>query len=537
MYMQTLLVGIDAACARVLDPLFEAGATPTLEALFEDGVSGELESQIPPWTPSAWPSVYTGVNPGKHGVFSFLTFDGYDWDVLNRTDVDEFAIWEVLDRNGFSSVVVNVPVTSPPDDIDGAIVPGYTAPEGPPCHPEGVLDDIRDELGEYRIYGSHPAGDAPDEVKVEEYCALTRSRGEAFRYLANRFEPDFGFLQFQQTDTVFHEYPDRWDVIERIYETVDEQVAAILEEYDPDTVVVVSDHGIGEYEGYEFRVNEFLNDEGFVERIAGESGMPSWSSIAQTELRAGNPGASEGQTAVERLLSAAARVGITSQRMATALDRVGLREAVAARVPGDVARAASESVDFEASTAYMRARIELGVRINLRGREPSGVVDPSEYDTVRTRLIESLRDVETPDGEPVFETVAPREELFHGDHVENAPDVITVPSSFDHFLTASLRGEQFGSPQEPWNHKIDGTFAVSGAAIETPGRATAHLFDVAPTVLATMGVAASERMDGTTMPCIEPAGCETYPEYERDETTRTDDAHVEQQLADLGYLE
>ncbi len=535
--MQTLLVGIDAACQRVLDPLFEAGTTPTLESLFESGVSGELESQIPPWTPSAWPSLYTGVNPGQHGVFSFLTFDGYDWDVLNRTDVDEFALWELLDREGYSSVVVNVPVTAPPDEIDGAVVPGYTAPEDPRCHPEGLLDDIRDEIGEYRIYGENPTGETPTEGKIEEYCALTRSRGEAFRYLADRFDPDFGFLQFQQTDTVFHEYPDHWGVVERIYETVDEQVQATIEEHDPDTVIVVSDHGIGEYDGYEFRINEFLADEGFVERTAGESGMPSWASIAESELRAGKQGTTGERSTVERGLAAAASVGLTSQRIAAALDLVGLKETVAQRVPGDIARAAAEQVDFASSTAYMRSRIELGVRINLAGREPSGVVDPEEYETVRTRLIDALEAVETPDGEPVFESVVRREALFHGDHVENAPDVVTIPVDFDHFLTASLRGDQFGPPQEPWNHKIDGSFAVSGAAIEAPGTGIAHLFDVAPTVLSTMGIPASDRMDGSAMPCVKAVDRKAYPEYDRTETTRTDDAHVEQQLADLGYIE
>ncbi|MCL9814020.1 alkaline phosphatase family protein [Natranaeroarchaeum aerophilus] len=535
--MQTLLVGIDAACKRVLDPLFEAGATPTLESLFESGVSGTLESQIPPWTPSAWPGVYTGVNPGQHGAFSFLTFEGYDWDVINRTDVDELAIWELLDRQGFSSVVVNVPVTGPADEIDGAIVPGYTAPEDPRCHPQGLLDDIREEIGEYRIYGEIPARKTPSEAKIEEYCSLTRSRGEAFRYLADRFDPDFGFLQFQQTDTVFHEYPDHWNVVERIYETVDEQVRATIDEHDPDTVIVVSDHGIGEYEGYEFRVNEFLADEGFVERTAGESGMPSWSSIAESELLEGKSGKSDERSILERSLSAAASVGLTSQRIAAALDRVGLKETVAKRVPGDIARAAAEQVDFESSTAYMRSRIELGVRINLVGREPSGIVEPGEYETVRTRLIDALEGAKTPNGDPVFESVVRRESLYHGKHVENAPDIVTIPAEFDHFLTASLRGDQFGPPQEPWNHKIDGSFAVSGTAIEAPGTATAHLFDIAPTVLATLDVPASDRMDGSAMPCVEPAGRKAYPEYHRDGKTRTDDAKVEQQLADLGYIE
>ena len=534
--MRTLLIGIDAACSRVLDPLFEAGVTPTLRDIFQDGVSGTLDSQIPPWTPSAWPSVYTGVNPGKHGAFSFLSFDGYDWDVVNRGDVDEYALWELLDEQGYSSVVVNVPVTYPPGEIDGAIVPGYTAPEDPDCHPDGILEDVREEIGEYRIYGERADGDDPSDEQLASYRELTRMRGEAFRYLADRFDPDFGFVQFQQTDTVFHEHPDRRDVIEDVYSAVDEQVAAILDEHDPDTVLIVSDHGIGEYDGYEFRVNEFLDDRGFVERTAGDGGMPSWDSIARRELRDGADGTDPDPTPLERSLAVAAKFGVTSQRLEAVVDRLGLTDFVLEHVSTDAVRAASEQVDFERSTAYMRSRIELGVRINLEGREPNGVVPPEKYDAVRDRLIAALREVRTPDGDPVFDAVVPREQLFHGDHLEDAPDVVTVPADFDHFLSASLRGEQFGPPQESWNHKIDGVFAARGEAVGDASPSTAHLFDVAPTVLATLGVPASDRMDGTTMPFVESAGTTEYPTYDRDATV-TDDRTVEQQLTSLGYIE
>jgi len=534
--MRTLLIGIDAACSRVLDPLFDAGVTPTLQGLFEDGVSGTLDSQIPPWTPSAWPSLYTGVNPGKHGSYSFLSFDGYDWDVVNRSDIDEYALWELLDQRGHSSVVVNVPVTHPPAEIDGAIVPGYTAPEEPDCHPEGTLAAVREELGDYRIYGERSVDDPIDD-QLAEYRELTRMRGRAFRYLADEHDPDFGFVQFQQTDTVFHEHPGEWNLVEGIYEAVDEEVAAILEAHDPDNVIVVSDHGMGEYEGYEFRVNEFLDERGFVERTAGDGGMPSWSSIARKELQEGDREDDPDPTTLERSLAVAAKFGVTSQRLQAVVERLGLTEFVLDHVSTDAVRAASEQVDFERSTAYMRSRIELGVRINLRGREPSGVVPPDEYDAVRDRLISALRSVETPDGDPMFDAVVPRERLFEGERLEDAPDVVTIPADFDNFLSASLRGEQFAPPSEPWNHKIDGTFAAAGDAVDDATPAAAHLFDVAPTVLATMGVPASDRMDGTAMPFVESSGTTEYPAYDSDADVATDDADVEQQLTSLGYLE
>ncbi len=224
--LDTLLIGIDAGCLPVFERLFEENRIPTIEGLCSTGVTAPLESQIPPWTPSAWPSIYTGVNPGKHGVVGFVGYDGYDWHVTSNDDVHEHSMWTLLDRHDRSSVVVNAPVTHPPDEFDGAVIPGFLGPEDPPCHPDGILDDVRDAIGEYRVYPNYTRDDdsLSDDEKIEEYQELVRLRGEAFRYLADEFEPDFGFVQFQKTDTVFHEFSGEKRHVDSVYEATDEQI-------------------------------------------------------------------------------------------------------------------------------------------------------------------------------------------------------------------------------------------------------------------------------------------------------------------------
>jgi predicted AlkP superfamily phosphohydrolase/phosphomutase len=528
--MKTLIIGIDAACSRVLDPLIESGAVPTIERCIDTGVHGDLESQIPPWTASAWPSLSTGTNPGKHGVFDFLAFSGYDWDVVNATDVREPTLWELLDEHDMRSVVVNVPVTHPPTNIDGAVVPGYTAPPEPDCHPAGILDDIREAIDEYRLYA--------EEKTPAEYCELIRMRGDAFLYLADRFEPEFGFLQFQGSDTVFHDLPGDEQAVEQVYRAIDKQINGVLGDCNPETVLIASDHGIGPYERYEFRVNEFLRREGYVETVSGgESGMPSWGAIRERRL--------DKQTGSERLASKflsslvvqAARVGLTSQRMGTILDRLGLTEYVLRVVPSDAVRAGTEQVDFARSAAYMRSRTELGIRLNVEGRDPEGVVPEHEYEAIREKIIKLLEPIETPDGEPVFEDVAPCENYFQGPHVEEGVDIVTVPHEFEQFLSARLLGSEFGEPQEPWNHKREGIIVATGAAVNTEkSLENAHIFDVAPTVLATLGLPQGERMDGDVLPIVESTGTQRYSTT-RQERIETDSEAVEDRLSDLGYLE
>jgi predicted AlkP superfamily phosphohydrolase/phosphomutase len=222
------------------------------------------------------------------------------------------------------------------------------------------------------------------------------------------------------------------------------------------------------------------------------------------------------------------------------LSTVGLADAVADVMPTDVIRAGTEQVDFANSSAYMRDRIELGIRLNVVGRDPDGMVPRDDYEAVRESLVASLTDLTTPDGEPVFETVSPREAVYEGPHVDEAPDIVLVPDGFDHFLSGSLRGDRFGPPTEPWNHKRMGILVAAGPDIEAAAMTDERqpqLFDVAPTVLATLGVAPSDRMDGRTLPLADSLDEHSYPEFNARETRTRDSSEVEQHLADLGYLE
>ncbi|WP_339104337.1 alkaline phosphatase family protein [Haloterrigena salinisoli] len=539
--LDTLLIGIDAGCLPVFERLFEEDRIPTIERLCTEGVTAPLESQIPPWTPSAWPSIYTGVNPGKHGVVGFVGYDGYDWHVTSNDDVREHPLWTLLDRHDRSSVVVNAPVTHPPDEFDGAVIPGFLGPEDPPCHPDGLLEEVREEIGEYRVYPDYTRGDdsLSNEEKIAEYRNLIRMRGDAFRYLVGEFEPDLGFLQFQKTDTVFHEFAGDEELVNRVYEATDDQLAAVLEACDPDRVFLVSDHGMGPYDGYEFRINEFLRDEGYLETTTGGKGMPSWTPMRR-RLREGEECESWEPGATARAASVAARFGITASRIRAALERVGLADLAREYAPNGVSRTANEQVDFTESAAYVRARTELGVRINLEGRDPNGVVPSEEYDAFREELIRKLQAVETPDGEPLFETVAPGERYFHGDYDDDTVDIVTIPNGFDHMISEQLSGGEYFGPAEPWNHKLDGVFVAAGEGIdETTSLERVHLFDVAPTVMAAMGVPHSDRMDGSVAPVVDPIDPMSYADYEGDgvDPDRSEpDEDVTDRLADLGYL-
>ena len=82
---KVVVIGLDAATWTLIRPWIDEGGMPNLANLMRAGVSGSLQSVLPPITPPAWTSFMTGKNPGKHGVFHFVETepDGYEMNYAN----------------------------------------------------------------------------------------------------------------------------------------------------------------------------------------------------------------------------------------------------------------------------------------------------------------------------------------------------------------------------------------------------------------------------------------------------------------------
>lgn len=126
-----LILGLDGATFDLLRPLADKGAVPNLARLMRAGATATLRSTIPALTPPAWVSSVTGVNPGAHGIFDFLTESNRlqprpvttgDWMVE--------PFWRTFNRAGFRVGVMNFPVSYPPFPLSGFMVSGMMTPPG-----------------------------------------------------------------------------------------------------------------------------------------------------------------------------------------------------------------------------------------------------------------------------------------------------------------------------------------------------------------------------------------------------------------------
>ncbi len=188
-----------------------------------------------------------------------------------------------------------------------------------------------------------------------------------------------------------------------------------------------------------------------------------------------------------------------------------------------------------------------GVSINLKGREPEGIVDPSAYDRAREEVRDALLAFEDPElGSPVREVLR-SEDVFRGRFATEAPDLIAIPNEFwvfDHTSRAATRLEY-----PTGDHRRDGVIAAAGDGVAHVDVGVRDLADIAPTALAWCGAPAPTDLDGSV---IEPllGGHAAVPGPAANTPSRVlvrdaadvdisdDEAElITQHLRDLGYVD
>lgn len=530
-----LVIGLDGVDFRYLDQFAEH--LPNIQGLRESGAAAPLRSTHPPWTGSAWPSMYTGLDPSEHGVYDFFDYaDAYpdEADIVSRNDVKAPAIWNYLSEVGRRSVVLNVPVTHPAEALNGILIPGYLAPADEDGYPAGIRDRLSNHLGRrYRIYSEFET-DSSIGRKIEGFESLIRMRAEAADHLLSTESWDFAFVQVQKTDSVFHSSSSEED-FERILVAADDLVGRVVDA--PSTapnVVIVSDHGIGPVTGRTVYVNEILREHGFVETKSNPTDL----ALSTVELGSNDTTAPEG--ALTRALDTAKRYGFDPTTFYRIAERLGVATPLLRAIPRALKQSLAEGVDWRESAAYCRRKSEQGIRINLEGRDSAGVVPPEDYEQTREAVIRLLADLETEGGEPLFELVAPREELYRGAFADDACDVLFRTTAMDHEVSTHFHGRQMATAGGH-GHKQRGVFIASGPDVQSEADlGELSLLDVAPLLFGLMDVPVPERMTG-----VVPAGLLAAPvETKRYEDVRfgtassyrQDPEEVAERLGDLGYL-
>jgi predicted AlkP superfamily phosphohydrolase/phosphomutase len=516
---RVLIIGWDGATFDLIRPWIEEGQLPNLRRLLEQGVHGPLLSTLPPWSFQAWSSFMTGKNPGKHGIYDFFRtpLGTYDLEFVNAEQRRGGAtFWEILSDAGRQVVSIAIPGTFPPDPVNGVMISGFDFPgEGPGSHvdargmyPPQLFEELRGAVGLYPI--DPPILKEMDrgryDVALERVLETARQQGAFARYLLTHKPWDCFMMVFGESDTASHyfwQYCDRnspfftrhpeglQDALLQVYQELDRQTGELIALAPADTaVIVMSDHGSGGISDWVLFPNGWLQEQGFV-RLRGQAARR----LAGLRERLKQWGVATLPTWVQRLL------------YRNALRALGRFEA----------RVRYGIIDWAHTRAYFDENPYFPVlRVNLKGRQPRGIVEPGrDYEEVRDQLIAQLEAWRHPEtGEPVVEKAYRREEVYSGECLEEAADVIpkwALHQGYNYGFRLSSK-----SPQGAWMARIDphrlegpyfprkfsshrdhAIFVARGpgipSGVSVPG---ARIIDLAPTILSWLGVPVPDDMDG-----------------------------------------
>jgi len=497
--LKTMIIGLDGATFDLILPFIKENKLPTFARLLEKGAWGKLESTIPPITAAAWTSFMTGQNPGNHGIINFTKAginEASGEEIVTTEDFAGKTFFDVMSNNGMKVGVITVPITYPPWDINGIMISGYPSPDNDKIY--FMSKDISVDVNEPLNFSAEYYRISSEEQIIEDCLYRDKLRADLMFDLLDRYEFDCFVIVLGGTDRSQHDYwkyhdphypsvsdDDRkkfQDAIFRNYKLADEQIAKFLDMYGEETnLFIISDHGAGRHPFNFFNVNLWLRKNGWLKLDAKKA-------LVREALR--------------KIYLAFMPLLVPKNKKTTRLlPKLKQRSTKLGGGSGKV-------FDWNKTSAfyYPLAYPAGGIMINLKGRQPCGIVKPGcEYDDLVNAIIQSLleyRDEKT--GEKIVERAYSRQQVYQGPYVHNFPDIVYVLNP-NYESGKEILGSivspvpQIRLSKKSGLHLMNGIFIAHGPKIKPSQISGARIIDVAPTVLYATGLCIPKAMDGVIL--------------------------------------
>jgi predicted AlkP superfamily phosphohydrolase/phosphomutase len=497
---KVFLIGIDGGTFDIIKPMIAEGRLTTLSGIISNGSHGALLSTIPPLSPVAWTTLSTGMNPGKHNILDFLKKkpNSYEVEIMNASFRRARPIWNLLNRAGKMVGVINVPVTYPPDHVHGIMISGMDTPNqsGDFMIPDTLAQELENAIGGYKLENIkfRSMGENP-EKQVNALFSILENRYQTARYVLDNYPIDFMFMVFDTTDRAQHnfwKYNDHGTIktgpsekcrglIQESYDRVDRKIGDLVEKLGPeDMVIIASDHGFTSIRSG-VRLNLWLSRNSYLtfrrKMPLHRRAVKKINSVARTRVK-----------------------NILSEGLIKKIRGGGSRKEQINVLP---------SVDMKKTKAFCIS--SYGIYLNLKGREPDGIVEPGdEYEKLREKIMSDLLQLRDPStGEQVIDEVLKKEDVVHGQYTDSAPDIyITWRSGYFFmgerqqtlFNIKSTGDDIFTAHNWSGQHARNGIFIIKGPHIKKNHQIeNANIADIAPTIMYLMGLDIPEQMDGKVL--------------------------------------
>jgi predicted AlkP superfamily phosphohydrolase/phosphomutase len=453
------VIGLDCAEPELVFSRW-SDQLPNIRSLMERGAYGLLRSCDPPITVPAWAVMTSSKKPGTLGIYGFRNRADYSYEnhvIANANAIKVDRVWDILSRNNKRVILVGIPQTFPPKPVNGILVGDFLTPDTKSdyTYPSDFKHEITKVVGDYILDVREFRSDKKDSI-LKEIFEMTQKRFQLARYLLAEKDWDYFMMVEIGVDRIQHAFWGCMDKTHRNYQAgncyetaildyyrfVDAEIGALLKRIDKGTTVfVVSDHGAQKMEG-SICINEWLVREGYL---------------------------------------------VLTEKPMTPTPFAKLK------------------VDWSKTKVWGDGGYYSRIFLNVRGREPQGIVEPAEYENLRRELSEKIEAIPGPDGNSIGTRVLRPEDLYKFRNGV-APDLMAYFGNLA-WRSAGTVGrnsiytfENDTGPDDA-NHGQHGIFIVRPATPNSGQKVEGlEIQDIAPTILKILGVPIPEDMEGKVIP-------------------------------------
>ena len=503
---RVLVVGLDMGDGSLIRHWSRQGRLPHLAALAANGTWLELASTAQVLHTSTWPTFATGSLPGRHGVYyPYQPKPGHQQ--AQHITPDQYGtptFWKLADEQGRRCVVYDIPETFPEAGFRGQAIFdwGTWAWYGKPyTQPAALAKELKSHFGRYPLgmEAKRLGLRFPNPGLLEK--RLLRSveyKRTTAQWLLKQDTWDLAVIGFCETHPAGHYlWPATADAFDsadavlfqslfNVYAAIDRELGALCASLPDDvTVLVVSGDGVRPNHCGWHLLPAVLERLGYT--CAPSGGTTEQNAIPRTSVLG----------RVKRLLPVRARRWIADSLPWWLRDQLG-------------AQLQAATIDWSQTRAFtLPSDLEGCIRINLKGREPQGIVEPGiQYTELCQEIRESLEALINPaTGTSAVRHVWLRDEVFPGSLQDHLPDLIVTWQ--DEAPIVALASPRLGLVEETspdlrtGTHSPSGFLLATGAGIPQGHQDQGHLLDVAPTVLHLLGLESTRHsIDGRPLPML-----------------------------------
>lgn len=509
--VRVIVVGLDGATWDLLKPWAESGKLPTIKWLMENGVWGDLETVIPPLSAPAWTSFITGKNPGNHGIYNFVLKKENSYDIIFVNSIIQRKLsrrlWDYLAFKNFKSIIINLMPSYPPENINGILISDIlTTPAGKNfIYPNHLMSELKSNIGEYDIEPLEDLIIGSDDSKfLKRLFKAEEQRIKYFKYLLENYDWNLAVLVLSGSDNIQHAFWNYLDPTHPFYDPknaseyknkvislfkmYDDLLKYLISTYQDAIIFVVSDHGHGPSFKY-FNLPFWLKKKGYLKF------KRSPTTIIKLLLFS---------NLFDIVYSIMGKLGIIEKVKHIFLrgKSYGSRKRSLLSLIFDYLFVSWKDIDWNNTTAFV---VSSGgqIYINLKGREPQGIVPPEEYESIREKIKKELENIIDPEtGKKVIYKVFKKEELYSGKYLENAPDLICLPNKgYVIQYPQVYKPKLFEVSKIAGTHtsinELRGILIVYGPSIKKGMKIQgAKIYDITPTILHIFGLPIPKDIDG-----------------------------------------